>query len=263
VPDSDAWVLAPGWVELVRGDSPFAVDALLGAGRVRAAQVAHALETADDYWALAREDRLLVARGMSFDPSTPAGVEMCRGAVESMPGLVEALEAGGSLLELGCGVASRLTATLLAFPAATAVGVELDSGLAQWGSDRARRLGVGDRLELVVADAAEYEPEQLFDQVGWSQFFFPEEFRVGALATARMALRPGGWVSMPVIWDGTPLEVGSPEQREIAAERVVLDLWRVPLKTTHDVVAEVEGAGFVDVHVVTAPDVHFVRGRQP
>jgi hypothetical protein len=261
--DGDTWSLTSGWRELARGETPFALDALLGVGRVRAEQVAHALEKADDYWGLSREDRLLVARGVSFDPSTPAALDMVRGSVESMTGLAAVLDDGGSVLELGCGVASRLTATLLAFPRATAVGVELDDGLVQWGRERAARLGVGDRLELVVADAAAWEPDRLFDQVGWSQFFFPEQSRVGALATARLALRSGGWVSMPVIWDGKPFEVGSPEHRELSAERVVLDLWHVPLKSTQDVGAELEAAGFVDVHVVPAPEVYFVRGRQP
>ena len=261
--DDHTWQLAPGWGDLVSGTSPVALDAFLGTGRIRAEQVSHALETADDYWGLAPEDRLLVARGVSFDPARPEAQQMARRAVASMEGLEERLEQGGSVLELGCGVAGRLTALLLAYPMATGVGVELDAALVAWGRERADRLGLGDRLELVAGDATEHEPEELFDQVQWSQFFFPEESLVGALATARLALRPGGWVNMPVMWDGSPLEVGSPEHKEMASERVVLDLWRVPLKTTHDVVAELEGAGFVDVQVVEAPEVHYVRGRQP
>jgi SAM-dependent methyltransferase len=230
---------------------------------VRAEQVARALDKADDYWALAPEDRLLVARGVSFDPARPESQQMARRAVASMDGLEGRLDAGGSVLELGCGVAGRLTSLLLAFPTARGVGVELDEGLVEWGRARADRLGLGDRLELVAGDVTEYEPEELYDQVQWSQFFFPEDSRVGALATARLALRPGGWVNMPVMWDGAPLEVGSAGHKEMASERVVLDLWRVPLKTTHDVMAELEAAGFVDVHVVEAPEVHYVRGRQP
>jgi SAM-dependent methyltransferase len=261
--DGQVWQLAAGWDDLVRGETPIALDAFLGTGRVRAEQVSHALEFADDYWGLEPSDRLLVARGVSFDPANPASQDLARRTVASMHGLEQRLEQGGSVLELGCGVGGRLTALLLAFPTATGVGVELDEALVAWGRERAERLGLGDRLELVAADATEYEPEELFDQVQWSQFFFPEESRVGALATARLGLRAGGWVNMPVIWDGSPLEVGSYPHKEMAAERVVLDLWRVPLKTTHDVVAELEAAGFVDVHVVEAPEVHYVRGRQP
>jgi hypothetical protein len=258
-----AWELATGWSELVRGESPVAVAPFIGVGRVRAEQVGRALEGSDDYWGLSADDRLTVARGVSFDPARPEAQQLARDLVTSMDGLVDRLEQGGSVLELGCGVAGRLTSLLLAFPTATGVGVELDEALVRWSRERADRLGVGDRLELVVGDAAAYEPEEEFDQVQWSQFFFPEEHRVGALATARLALRPGGWVSMPVAWDGAPLEPGSPEHRDIASERLVLDLWRVPFKTTHDVVAEVEGAEFVDVQVLPGPDVCFVRGRQP
>lgn len=257
------WGLTEGWGQLVRGDSPVSVEGALGLGRVRTEQLAGALSPVADYWELSARDRLLVARGASFDPTVPAGPAMVRADLESLPTVVAALEQGGRVLELGCGVASRLTATLVAFPAATAVGVDLAPDLLAYGRERAAQVGVADRLQLVVADATSYEPEGLFDQVGWSQFFFPEASRAAALATAFRALRPGGWISMPVIWDGVPHPVGSAEHRELAVERLALDLWRVPLRTTDEVLAEVTAAGFVDVRVESRPYIHFVRGRRP
>lgn len=257
------WALTEGWRQLVRGDGPVSLEAVLGFGRVRAEQLAGALSPVADYWRLPEQDRLLVARGASFDPTTPAGPAMVRADLDDLPTVVAALDQGGRVLELGCGVASRLTALLVAFPSATAVGVELAADLVAYGRARAEQVGVGDRLELVVADATSYEPDGLFDQVNWSQFFFPEPARAGALATAVKALRPGGWVSMPVIWDGTPHPTGSPQQRELAVERLALDLWDVPLRSTGEVLAEVAAAGFVDVRVDSRPYIHFVRGRRP
>jgi SAM-dependent methyltransferase len=258
-----AWGLTRGWQDLVLGRSPVAVDAVLGFGRVRTEQLAGALSPVADYWELSERDRLLVARGASFDPTVPAGAALVRTDLDDLPTVVAALEQGGRALELGCGVASRLTALLVAFPTAWAVGVELAPDLVAFGRERAESVGVGDRLELVVADATSYRPEGLFDQVGWSQFFFPRPARAGALATAFQALRPGGWVSAPVIWDGVPRDRGSAEDQELAVERLGLDLWEVPLRTTDEVSAELAAAGFVDVRVESRPYVHFVRGRRP
>ncbi|HUR14232.1 MAG TPA: class I SAM-dependent methyltransferase [Mycobacteriales bacterium] len=258
------WSLAPSWAALARGESPVELRALLGQGRVQREQSGRCLDPdLEDYWGLTAEDRLLVARGISFEPSSPAGQAMARGNVERVPGAVEALEQGGRLLELGCGVASRLSAVLLCFPRATAVGVELAEDLAVFGRERAEGLGLGHRLQVVVGDAGSYEPDGAFDLVGWSQFFFPEGARRPALATARRALRPGGWITMPVIWDGAPPEPGSAEDQRIAVERLALDLWHVPLRSVPEIVVELQDAGFVDVAVDEGPVVHLVRGRQP
>ena len=188
---------------------------------------------------------------------------MVRDGIGQVPEVAAALESGGRVLELGCGVAARLCATLLAFPRATAVGVELSEDLAAWGRARADRLGVGDRLTYVVGDATTYQPEGEFDQVGWSQFFFPRATRTAALATAMRALRPGGWITMPAVWDGTPPPPGSELHKELAAERLALELWDVPLRSTHELREELAAAGFVDVWVEDAGMVNIVRGRKP
>jgi hypothetical protein len=167
------------------------------------------------------------------------------------------------VLERVSAVASRKTALQRAFATGTAVGVELAQDLVDYGRARAEQVGVADRLELVVADATTYRPEGQFDLVSWSQFFFPEPARAGALTTALRALGPAGWVTMPVIWDGTARPQGSREQQELAVERLALDLWGVPLRSTAEVVAEVTAAGFVDVRVESRPYIHFVRGRRP
>jgi len=257
------WQLSPAWRPLVSGQTPVELAAALGAGRVKTAQLVGALDAAVDYWRLSAKDRLLLAKGMSFNPESAAAVTMMRRLVSAVPGLTDTLEAGGRMLELGCGVASRLTALLLAFPAATAVGVELADDLAAFGRERASRLGLGERLTYVVGDAANYAADGLFDVVNWSQFFFPLPTRAGALKTARGALRPGGWLTMPCGWDGTHFSAGSAEGQEVATKRLVLDLWGVPMLSTQELAKEVEAAGFVDVHVDSGSIGHFVRGRHP
>ena len=256
------WVLTDDWAPLAAGQTPFNVGSYLGMIRIRDDGLAGALGSAIDYWRLSEAERLTVARGVSFNPASDTAVAIARRGVEAMDGLAATLEAGGAILELGCGVGSRMTALMRAFPHATAVGVELAEDLATYGRRTAESLGVADRVTYVVGDAATYEPEQLFDAVVWSQFFFPAFARKGALATARRALRSGGWISMPVIWTEDDPTTG-PEAQELAAEKLLLDVWDVPPLTTTQVRADVEAAGFVEVRIDADPMVHFVRGRQP
>ena len=256
------WLLTDGWIELAAGRAPYDLGNMLGLVRVRADQLADSLDAATDYWGLSEADRLVVALGVSLNPASDVAVAAARRGLEPMGDVAAALEAGGAVLELGCGVGSRLTALMRAFPRATAVGVELAEDLVAYGRRTAAALGVADRLTYVIGDAASYAPEPIFDLVVWSQFFFPAAYRKGALATARRALRPGGWITMPVIWtDDGP---SSPEEaQELAAEKLIMQVWDVPPLTTSQVRSEVEAAGFVEVRVDADPLVHFVRGRRP
>ena len=256
------WTLAAGWAELVSGATPFDLRGQLALRQVRSKQLLGSLDNAVDYWALSDDERLAVAVGVSPNPAAQVAVDAVRPSLSTMPEVIEALDTGGAVLELGCGVGSRLTTIVRAFPTATAVGVELSPDLADYGRNRAASLGVGDRITYVVGDAGSYEPDREFDWVSWSQFFFPTSTRVAALQTARRALRSGGWLSMPVIWGESSPEEGSDEARELGAERLLLDLWGVPPRTTAEVSAEVEAAGFVDVRVEADAWVNFVRARQ-
>jgi len=257
-----AWVLADDWVDLATGAAPYDVTSMLGLVRIREEQLAGALVDAVDYWRLGEADRLTVARGVSLNPASDLAVTTARGGLDAMDGVAAALDEGGAVLELGCGVGSRLTALMRAFPHATAVGVELAEDLVDYGRRTAAALGVADRLTYVAGDAGAYDPAPEFDLVVWSQFFFPQSARKGALATARKALRPGGWITMPVIWTGDDPTSG-PEAQELAAEKLLLDVWQVPPLTTTEVRSEVEAAGFIEVRVDADPVVHYVRGRQP
>ena len=259
----EQWGLTAGWDDLVSGNSPIGLTGTLGLGRVWSEQFRSVLHGGHDYWELDPADRRAVATGISPDPRSPTSVQMVRSLVESLPGVPEALESGGRIIELGCGLASRLCGLLQAYPKAHAVGIELDPDLVDAARERAAELGVLDRLQLVVGDAADYDGGGAFDLANWSQFFFPESTRRGALAAAFQALRPGGWVSMPVVWDGTPHPAQSADDRELAEMRLVLDLWNVPMRTVSEVIAEVEAAGFGDVHAQPAPGFHVVRGRRP
>jgi len=260
--EGDSWRLTEPWAAVVAGESPMDFEAYAELSAVRMQQFERSLTDSLDYWQLSRDERLRTARGVSFNPASPVMPAMLRRDLGMLDGVIPALESGGRVLELGCGVGSRLTALALTFPEARAVGVELDKDLVDFGRQRAAALGVADRVTYVTGDARTYEPDGDFDLVTWSQFFFPTDTREAALATAFTALRPGGWVTCPVIW----LEGATPEgteAEELALEALNLDMWGVPARTTAEVVAEMEAAGFTDTRVDDMSYVNLVRGRRP
>ena len=261
--DGDCWSLTEPWAAAMAGDSPMDLTAYVEAPLIRMRQFERAFSGSDDYWQLSPEDRLAVARGVSFNPASPAMTGILRRDLDLLDGVVAALQAGGRVLELGCGVGSRLTAMALAFPQTHAVGVELDAELVAFGRGRAAELGVQDRVTYVVADATTYDACSEYDLVTWSQFFFPARTRAAALATAYRALRPGAWVTAPVIWTEEQTRDMSKEDQELALEALNLDIWNVPARTTTEVTAELEAAGFIDVRVDDMAFVNLVRGRRP
>nr|WP_246416378.1 class I SAM-dependent methyltransferase [Nocardioides luti] len=194
------------------------------------------------------EDRLTFARAISPNPFAAGLVASFRASAEHDPERA-ALRAGGRLLELGCGVAGRLLTCLQAFPALTAVGVELADDLADEAERRAEALGVADRLTVVRSDAGTHLEPDSFDFGFWSQFFFPTASRGPALAALFTNLRPGGTAWAPVLGDVPAMEADptGPERQEYAVFRVILDSWGVPERSPAQLGAEFRAAGFVDI----------------
>jgi trans-aconitate methyltransferase len=162
-----------------------------------------------------------------------------------------ALRDGGTLLELGCGVAGRTLALLQGVPDLRVVGLELAEDLAAEARSRAEALGVADRFEVVLADATTFDRPGAFDVVFWSQFFFPAASRRAALGVAFASLRPSGIVQAPLAGDFPTMraEPDGGQARYYAVSRVVYESWGVPERTPEQLAAELEEAGFVDVDV--------------
>ncbi|GAB3764310.1 class I SAM-dependent methyltransferase [Nocardioides ginsengisegetis] len=264
VQDGDGtFTLTAVWRELL-ASTAFATlgDTILSA-QVEA-RALRAVGAGEDYWTMPLEDRLVLARAVSPNPYNDGLVEGFRSMSLADPDQ-EVLRAGGTALELGCGVAGRILTMLRAVPGMTAVGVELDPALAAEARRRAEELGVADRFEVVVGDAADFDRPASFDRAQWSQFFFPAPARAGALAALHRALRPGGVAVAPVFGDADAIaaEPRGVEARYAATFGILLASWGVPVRTGEELVAEFEAAGFTDVGVVPAPGIQRVRAVRP
>ena len=110
----------------------------------------------------------------------------------AVDGLVEQLEAGIRVLDVGCGLGVPTIMLAEAFPRSRFVGVDYHGESIRLARAAAEEAGVADRVHFEVGDATSYDgPHDLvlfFDAV--HDFGDP----VGALAHARRTLAPGGRV---------------------------------------------------------------------
>ena len=73
-----------------------------------------------------------------------------------VPGLIERLEAGIRVLDLGCGRGRALLAMAERFPRSTFTGYDLSEEAIAWGAAQARERGLGN-LRLEVRDLSTYD----------------------------------------------------------------------------------------------------------
>ncbi|WP_260867909.1 class I SAM-dependent methyltransferase [Streptomyces sp. SAJ15] len=147
------------------------------------------------------------------------------------------------LLDIGCGtgVYSRHAARLN--PLLTGLAVDLQQDVADQAAANLARWGLADRVDTRRADLRELEPGEPFDLVMMHNniYYFSEGERVAVLERARRLLAPGGRLLLT-----TSCRDGNVGLR-------ILNLWfdladfGGPLPHHHELLAQLEGAGFTEV----------------
>jgi SAM-dependent methyltransferase len=128
----------------------------------------------------------------------------------SVDGLVERLQAGIRVLDVGCGLGSATILLAEAFPASTFVGVDYHDESVRRATAAAEAAGVADRLQFRVGDATSYSEE--YDLVCFFDAVHDMGDPVGALAHARGRLASGGVVLAvePFAEDGLAANLANP-----------------------------------------------------
>jgi SAM-dependent methyltransferase len=148
-------------------------------------------------------------------------VMVARKILRGLGGVAERLDAGGSLLEVGCGTGLLQLQLAKAFPSARCTGVDIDpTGLAA-AREVVRRAGLDDRVQILEGDVAVVVPAASFDVVVMVEVLheIAPQIRPAVVQACARALRPGGWL---VIVDETyPATLAEARQEE----------FRFPLQT--------------------------------
>ena len=127
-----------------------------------------------------------------------AGVNamVARKILPGLAGAADALNAGGALLEVGCGTGTLQLQIAKAFPNARCTGVDIDpTGLAS-AREAVRRAGLSERITLVEGDVAAAVEEGAFDVVVMVEVLheIAPDIRPQVVKGCARALRPGGWL---------------------------------------------------------------------
>lgn len=127
-----------------------------------------------------------------------AGLQVlsARKLLPELPGLKARLDAGGSVLEVGCGAGRHLLEIARAFPHARCIGIDIDpTGLkaARLAIDAAGR---ADRVKLIAGDIATAVDARSVDAVVMIEVLHEigRDVRQRVIDGCFRALQPGGWL---------------------------------------------------------------------
>lgn len=294
--ESGLFQIAPDLELLTSADAVQPLIDMLRVAKVRIQKLENIREAGDIYTTLSTDNVLSVAQGIVISALSSARRFMGVGLGQAMPELKRLWQAGAHHLESGCGIGNTLFQIVTTYPKVTAVGVEIEAETANEARRRADVLGVAHRVEVRQMDASALKDEAVFDTAQWSQFFFPSSCRADVLHALFRAMKPGGYVFMPVlpaistnIWGyrrdmlhmalralvSEPyislvylkaLLCTSPsrqqaEKRLASLKKLVHEMWGVPVKTASELQSELEGFGFRVLRAIPTPASQFFPNR--
>ncbi len=127
-----------------------------------------------------------------------AGLQVlsARKLLPELPRLKERLDAGGTILEVGCGTGRHLIQLSDAFPQARCVGVEIDPTGVKAARVAVENAGVSDRVHLIEGDITTAVEEESVDAVVMIEVLheIAPEFRQGVVTACHEALAADGWL---------------------------------------------------------------------
>lgn len=138
-------------------------------------------------------------RGGIATLNRPAFHHDLRGWVDTMPDIAARLDAGGAVLDAGCGVGWSSIALARAFPEARIVGVDLDAASIAEARRNAEAEGVAERIRFVEGNGSDGTALRSHAEGGYALVTVFEALHdmgdpVGALSAFREVLEPGGAV---------------------------------------------------------------------
>jgi S-adenosylmethionine-diacylgycerolhomoserine-N-methlytransferase len=99
------------------------------------------------------------------------------------------LEAGGTVLEMGCGTGRNLIAVARAYPQAELYGFDISEEMLKTAKTAVSRAGLGDRIHLRQGDAAAFDAAAAFGRKAFDRVYF--SYALSMIPPWRAALARG------------------------------------------------------------------------
>jgi Methyltransferase domain len=188
---TDPLQLAPGFAELISDGSLVTRHQGTISTLRQVATTAGIVEGGDAEGWGAQDDATLRAQGQS---SALGGTMLAKYAVPSLAGLGDRFAAGGTLLDVGVGVAEIAAAFCEALPDARVVGLDVLPRAVALAHQTIAERGLQDRVEIRLLPVEELADVSRFDLAWMPAPFLPESIFSAGLGRVFAALRPGGWL---------------------------------------------------------------------
>ena len=116
--------------------------------------------------------------------------------VPELPQLAPQLDAGGAILEIGCGTGNLLLQLAKTFPKARCVGVDIDRDSLALAQGKIEKAGVGNRVQARHGSVASATDPGTFDVAVMVEVLheIAPSVRPAVVNEAAVALKPGGWM---------------------------------------------------------------------
>lgn len=185
--------------------------------------------------------------------------------IEQREELRKALEAGGTLLEVGVGYGSGLLRIAQKFRAARVVGIDGDTHSLAQAQKAFADAGIADRARFVRSAFEDYAEKAVADIALINISLHEARDIKRTVASLHGALRPGGWMVVSEFpYPAAVAGLRTPPARVMTAIQYFEASINDQLLPTAAFVALLEQAGLKDVGAVELTPVHVVIvGRQP
>ena len=163
-----------------------------------------------------------------------------------LDGLAARLEAGGTVLEVGCGTGNLLVQLAKAFPHAHVVGVDIDADSLALAHGRIDKAGVSDRAQARHGSVGTAVPPSSVDAVVMVEVLheIAPKLRAAVINECGAALKSGGWmVIVDETYPSTLEELRRPEFRFPLMTGFEEMLWGNVLPTREEQEKLLRGAG--------------------
>lgn len=240
---------------LLAPDTPLSLADTLGIYAALRRTTERLFDPPQPYAQLPASEQLRIAKGKWGAPVSPLARYAWQHVGLQMPELLAIWSTQSKHLEVGCGVGRDLLCLAAVYLHLQVTGVDTNAEALAHVAHEAHALGLAERVTLQHADIRTLTYAEEFHTVFWSQIFFPQATRQATLQVVHRALRPGGYLLVP-LQPALPPDVERWRESTVPLPlflQLLYRSWDLNPLTAVAIRQEAAAAGFVFMREASAP----------